>query len=120
MGAEGTARWDLLWALAGVVAVVTSPHLNPHDLTLLIFPAWIVGTHIMSSGWPKWLSTLWLFVLWVGYALPPLTLYQDNTALAVIPSVGIMAASILLLAWQLGFGKPRTVESAVRSPLSAS
>ena len=30
-------RNDLLWALTGVVAVLTSFHLNPHDLTLLYF-----------------------------------------------------------------------------------
>jgi hypothetical protein len=93
--------WDLLWALTGVVAVLTSLHLNPHDLTLLIFPAWIIGAYATSSLWNARLSRLWLAILWVGYVLAPLTLYVTNPAVPVIPSVILMAGSACLLAWQL-------------------
>lgn len=96
-----TQSWDMMWALAGVVAVVTSLHLNPHDLALLIFPAWIIGAYAMSGEWRKSISRGWLVVLWTGYILPPLTLYQPNNALAVMPSVLVMVVAIGLLVWQL-------------------
>jgi hypothetical protein len=93
--------WDLMWALAVIVAVVTSLHLNPHDLALLIFPAWIIGAYAMSGEWSRPVSTTWLVLLWVGYLLPPLTLYQGNNALAVVPSVLVMVVAAGLLTWQL-------------------
>src|SRR5205823_1262073 len=44
---------DLFWALVGVLAVVSSLHLNPHDLTLLIFPGWILGAYAVSGALGK-------------------------------------------------------------------
>ena len=93
---------DLLWALAGIVAVLTSYHLNPHDLTLLIFPAWIIGAYAVSGVWGRAWSRLWYGMLWAGYLLAPLTLYSENSALAVVPSVLLMALAACLLALQLG------------------
>jgi hypothetical protein len=105
--------WDLLWALAGVVGVLTSLHLNPHDLTLLIFPAWIIGAYSTSGLWEHSISTVWLAILWVGYALAPLTLYADSPAIAVIPSVLLMALSAGLIAWRLsGVGRRSSVVSS--------
>ena len=100
-------RWDLLWALTVVVAVLISPHLNPHDLSLLIFPAWIVGAYAMSTVWPKWVSVAALAVLWGGYLLAPLTMYAEDPVLFVVPSVLLMAAGALLLAWQAALGRWR-------------
>jgi hypothetical protein len=100
-------RWDLIWALTVVVAVLISPHLNPHDLSLLIFPAWIAGAYAMSTVWYKWVSVAVLGVLWAGYLLAPLAMYADNPALFVIPNVLLMAAGALLLAWQAAVGRWR-------------
>lgn len=98
-------RYDLLWALCGIVAVVTSLHLNPHDLTLLIFPAWVVAAYATSGRWNKRISQLWLSLLWVAYLLIPVTFYGDaaNVApgLAVVPDVLLLALAALLLARQL-------------------
>lgn len=90
---------DLLWALTGIVAVLTSLHLNPHDLTLLIFPAWIIGAYATTGQWSKTVSRAWLVILSIGYALGLLTL--TNTREVVIPSVLLMAAAMGLLVWQL-------------------
>jgi hypothetical protein len=90
---------DLLWALTGIVAVLTSLHLNPHDLTLLVFPAWIIGAYATSGFWSKGLSRLWLALLTFGYILAPLTLTSPRAS--VIPSVLLMAVAASLLTWQL-------------------
>jgi hypothetical protein len=100
-------RWDLLWAVTVIVAVLISPHLNPHDLALLIFPAWIAGAYAMSTVWHKWVSVTMLAILWAIYLLAPLTMYSDNPGLFVIPSVLLMVAGALLLAWQAVAGKWR-------------
>ncbi len=85
---------DLLWAITGILSVLTSLHLNPHDLTLLIFPAWIITACIARGEWDARLSALWLMILWVGYALPNL----GNPGLLVIPNVLLMTLSAALLA----------------------
>ncbi|MEO8286852.1 MAG: glycosyltransferase family 87 protein [Chloroflexota bacterium] len=92
-------RRDLLWALVGIVAVLTSLHLNPHDLTLLIFPAWIIGAYATSGLWSKGVSRLWVALLAIGYLLAPMTLI--NPRASVIPSVLLMAVAAVILTWQL-------------------
>ncbi len=91
-------QFDLLWALAGIAALLTSLHLNPHDLTLLVFPAWIIGAYASSGLWSRAFSRLWLVILWVGWALAPLTLWPT---LIVIPGVLLMTLACLLLSWRL-------------------
>jgi hypothetical protein len=98
---------DLLWALAGVVAVLTSLHLNPHDLTLLIFPAWIAAAHALSTAPQSPQSRRWLYIIWVAYAWIPLTFYltsADAPALAVVPNVLLMAATAIILARRVTAG----------------
>ncbi|HET9493796.1 MAG TPA: glycosyltransferase family 87 protein [Chloroflexia bacterium] len=92
-------RHDLYWALVGVVAVLTSLHLNPHDLTLLIFPAWILGAYATSGLWSARLSRGALALLWAGYAAGIGTLVAQREV--VIPSVLIMVGVALFAARQL-------------------
>src|SRR5206468_3691427 len=93
-------RSDLLWALAGIAAVLTSLYANPQDLTLLIFPAWIIGAYATSRAWGKLPSVVWITLLWAGYALAPLALYTSaNPTLSVVPGIAVMVLSMLLLAW---------------------
>ncbi len=94
-----TPGFDLLWALAGIAAMLTSLHLNPHDLTLLVFPAWIIGAYATSGVWGRGLSRLWIGILSLGYILAPFIL--TNTVDVVIPSVLLMAFAVVLLAWHL-------------------
>jgi hypothetical protein len=100
---------DLFWALTGVLAVVTSLHLNPHDLTLLIFPAWILGVYAVSGSPGKGQSRLWLYIIWAAYALIPLTLYLGLSArypgVVVVPDVLLMSLAVALLARQLQGGR---------------
>ena len=92
-------RHDLYWALVGIVAVLTSLHLNPHDLTLLIFPAWIVGAYATSGRWGSTVSRIALALLWAGYAAGIGTLVAASEV--VIPSVLVMVGVALLAARQL-------------------
>jgi hypothetical protein len=92
-------RHDLYWALVGIVAVLTSLHLNPHDLTLLIFPAWIVGAYATSGRWGSTVSRVALALLWAGYAAGIGTLVAASEV--VIPSVLVMVGVALLAARQL-------------------
>jgi hypothetical protein len=103
-------RRDLLWALTGIVAMLTSLHLNPHDLTLLVFPAWIIGAYATSGLWSKNLSRLWTVILTVGYLLAPLTLI--NPRLSVVPSVLLMAVAASLLVWQLAGSRLESGQAA--------
>ncbi|HYP18468.1 MAG TPA: glycosyltransferase 87 family protein, partial [Chloroflexia bacterium] len=111
--AEGTpqlARFDRLWAVAGILAVLTSLHLNPHDLVLLIFPAWIVGAYALSGAFGG-ASRLWLGLLWLGYALIPAAFFLQNVpgvkVGGVVLSVLLMAGAALWLARQRGDGTDR-------------
>jgi hypothetical protein len=92
-------QFDLLWALAVLAAVLTSLHFNPHDLTLLVFPAWIIGAYATSGLWNRGISRLWIVILWTGWALAPLTL--TNPQAIVIPSVLLIALSCGLLVLHL-------------------
>jgi hypothetical protein len=96
--------YDLVWALAGVVAALTTLYLNPQDLTLLVFPAWILGAYATLGLWGTGLSRLWLVLLWAGYGLAPLSQYWSANgaapALAVVPTAVLLAVAIALLAWQ--------------------
>lgn len=103
-----SSNFDLLWALAGLAAVVTSLHLNPHDLTLLVFPAWILGAYATSGIWSRGFSRLWIIILWAGWALAPLTLTSPREV--VIPSVLLIALSCGLLAWRLISPEPAQSE----------
>jgi hypothetical protein len=95
---------DLLWAIAGLAATLTSLYHNPYDLTLLIFPAWIAGAYAASGLWSAGLSRTWTALLWLGYFLAPLTFYAATTvqddSLPVVPSVLLIVLALGLLVWQ--------------------
>ncbi|HEX8221878.1 MAG TPA: glycosyltransferase 87 family protein, partial [Chloroflexia bacterium] len=99
------ARFDKLWAVAGILAVLTSLHLNPHDLVLLIFPAWILGAYALSGAFGS-ASRKWLGLLWLGYALIPFAFFLQEApgvrAGGVVLSVLLMAGAALWLARQEG------------------
>lgn len=94
---SGSGRYDLLWALTGVGAVLTSIHLNPHDLTLLIFPAWICLAYLFSGIREPRRALPWLCVLMACYLL----LSVLDPAAVVVPSVVLLAALGALLSRQL-------------------
>lgn len=84
---------DPLWALVAVLAVLTSPHSNPHDLTLLLFPAWIVMATILRRNSSGWSFVLWSGVLWSAYLLNTI---GDPTTL-VVPSVLLLVLAVGLI-----------------------
>ncbi|MDQ3930468.1 MAG: DUF2029 domain-containing protein [Chloroflexota bacterium] len=96
---------DALWALAGLLAVFTAPHLSSHDLTLLIFPGWIIGIYALTNRFGRRVSAVWPAALGVGYALFPVSLVWQglggDASLLVLGSAVLMLAAVLWLAFFL-------------------
>ena len=91
---EGT-DCDLLWAAGCVVAILIAPHLYLHDLTLLIFPAWIVVAQRATRVWRASLAHLWLGLLWSVHLLAILFLLiaDSRPALPVVPTIVLIAVA---------------------------
>lgn len=91
---------DLLWALLGIVVVLVSPHLMPHDLTLLVLPGWIIAAYATSGVWSRRVSGFWLLLLWGGYAVYPLAFFVP-AGLQVSLGVLLMAFAAVCLGYQI-------------------
>jgi hypothetical protein len=107
---------DLLWAVAGVVAVLTSLHPTPDDLALLVFPGWIIGAYATSGLWNAGISRLWVAILTVGYCLAPLAAYAGSDPSRVnsvlVLYVPVLALALVLLAWQVMSPAEGSLESS--------
>jgi hypothetical protein len=91
---------DVLWALTAVVTLLIAQHLYPHDLLLLIFPAWLIVTRAASGNCPRAQSRGWLALVIAGFTLPLLTfMFAQRAGQAVIPTVVLMAITMGALAW---------------------
>jgi len=66
----GARSWDLAWALSVVMVLLGSPHVNTHDLVLLLLPGALIAGHCLRSRE----APGWLALLWASYLAPPLTL----------------------------------------------
>jgi hypothetical protein len=81
------------------VTLLVAQRLYPHDLTLLIFPAWLVVAQATSGDWPRAQSTGWLALVIVGFALPLLTfMFAQRAIQAVVPAVLLMTIAMIALA----------------------
>jgi hypothetical protein len=96
----GTRGWVLLsnsrtpqfWALGIIVGMLVAPHLHPQDLTLLVFPAWLV-LHRLQSGVlaDEQSRKRWALLLWAGYVSVPLFfLTSGDSKIGVVTSVALM------------------------------
>ena len=96
---------DLLWAAAGIVAVLTSLHPGQDDLALLVFPAWIIGAYATSGLWPSGDLPAVDRDIVGGYVLAPLAAYAGTDASRVnsvlVLYVPVLALALVLLAWQM-------------------
>jgi hypothetical protein len=96
---------DVLWAMSGLLAILTAPHLGSHDLTLLIFPGWIIGIYALTNRFGRRASAMWRIVLAVGYALFPISLVlqgaDGDATLLVLVSAVLTLAAVLWLAFFL-------------------
>lgn len=92
------AELDLLWALGIVTAMLIASHLHPHDLTLLIFPAWVLVSRMQTATLPVKLSRGWLRLLQIEYAFMALTFFvQADAPLWVVANVTLLGVGTLLL-----------------------
>ena len=93
---------DLPWALASLIAILAAPHLYIHDLTLLIFPVWIVVWWLQAHGWPRPLTQVWLAIIWGGFAFTQIFPFrsEDFLWLPTVPDTLLIVAAAALLTWQ--------------------
>lgn len=103
-GGPRIALTDPLWALATIVTILIAHHLYIHDLTLLIFPAWLLVSGATATGWPH--PRLWLALAAIGSLLPIVTaaLAQRQWQIS-LPSIALLATTALALAWTIVSGR---------------
>jgi len=88
----------MLWALIGLAAVLISPHLYPHDLTLLILPGWIIAFYAVNGRTLAAPASRWLILLGAYYLLLSVGLSVLGDIPTVLLSVGMMAVVLIWLA----------------------
>ncbi len=104
---------DTVWALTGIATVLIPQHLYPHDLSLLIFPGWLIVAAVASGRWSGSMARGWLALVAVGFALPLLIfVFASRTAQAVPPSVIYLTIVLGALTWTIAHDK--------RSPATAN
>jgi hypothetical protein len=63
----GAPSGDWWWAAVLLVAILVSPHVQPHDLTLALAPAWILAAHAIQRADRR--LAAWLWIGWLcGFA----------------------------------------------------
>lgn len=89
---------NLLWALGIVTAILVAPHLNVHDLMLLIFPAWVMVYTAQQGELSPKVRVLWLPMLKMLYLLMAVA-FLAGAALPiwVIFNVSLLAFGTALL-----------------------
>lgn len=94
---------DPLWTLVGIATILIPQHLYPHDLTLLIFPAWLIVAAATTEPWPAIAPRLWQWLVIGGFAMSLLIfLFAARAGQAVIPSVGLLTVILGLSAFTIG------------------
>lgn len=85
---------DFLWGLGCIAAVLTSIHLLPHDLSLLLLPAWIVGVHLGGGALSKLAANTWVMLIGGNYLLTLLLYFLPSQVHAIVLlDVVVMAAA---------------------------
>lgn len=86
-GVPGTPAWDRYWVAVLVLALLVSPHVQRHDLTLALVPGWILAAHALTPANVRrlaWLGLGWLAGLIAGilpaFVLSPMVLWLAGTA----------------------------------------
>ncbi len=93
---------DLLWSLAIVVAVLIAPHLNAHDLIVLILPGWLITASVIAGAWDGKRARLWFLIAGAVYLpFPVVELAGQPLLWAIPPTVLALSLAVVLLAWRL-------------------
>lgn len=91
---------DAVWAMVGIATVLIPQHLYPHDLSLLIFPGWLIVANVTGGRWAVISPRGWLTLVAIGFMLPLLIFaFASRTAQAVIPSVIYLTVVLGALVW---------------------
>lgn len=88
---------ELLWAVAIVIMLLVTYHLNPHELTFLIFPAWIILARLPGFAPVR----PWVALLWGWYLARWLALLPGYPATSTVPTVLLLVLGALLLGGQI-------------------
>jgi hypothetical protein len=64
------AQWDGKMGLLLLAAMLSNPHLNTHDLSLLALPAALGLAYVLGSDQPATWRQVWLGLVWAAYLIP--------------------------------------------------
>lgn len=92
----------LAWGCTCLVAILAAPHLYLHDLTILIFPAWIAVWWLRATGWPRPATQLWLAIIWGSFLLALVYPFRSERFLffPTVPGTLLLVAAAGLFALQ--------------------
>ncbi len=88
----GTPDWNRRWAATLCAALLSTPYLLPHDLALVLVPAWILAADALERADRRLAAWLWL-----GWALGFLLL---SMAIPIPPAVPWLVGTVGWLLWQ--------------------
>jgi hypothetical protein len=95
-----SAAWDGAMALTFLATILTSLHVNTHDLCLLVIPAALGISFVWQSGQTEGAKTAWYALIWAAYLIPSLLL-GPAFDLRVRPTTLVIALMLGILAWSL-------------------
>lgn len=91
-----TDHFSLQWAILILVMLFTSPHVNFHDVSLLVVPGILVTLYVTKQNQDvKW-STLLTSLLFLGYFLVSITLTTEAYLRLQVSVLYIMLALVVL------------------------
>ncbi len=88
----GSQAWNRRWAATLLANLLITPYLLPHDLALVLVPAWILAADALARADRRLAAWLWL-----GWALGFLLL---STAIPIPPAVPWLVGTVGWLLWQ--------------------
>jgi hypothetical protein len=90
------ARWDGKIALLLLAAMLSNPHLNTHDLSLLALPAALGLAYVSNSTRIATWQRVWLGLAWAAYLIPAY-LFTQAFSWPVRLTTWVIAAMLALL-----------------------
>jgi len=99
-----TSKFALQWAILVLTMLFTSPHVNFHDLSLLIVPGLLVTFYLTREKHDAKWNRLLTLLLFLGYFSVSFTLVAQ-TYLRLQISVLFMLLALVLLAWTFNYKK---------------
>jgi hypothetical protein len=107
-----TESWDGKAALTMLAAMLTNPHLNTHDLSLLIVPAALGLSSLNAVPTTQSARYIWYLLIWAAYLVPAYLFSQvyewPLKLTTLIMLVMVVVLIVLLLRQNMKLGQTKT------------